>query len=145
MDFFLTRQRERDQYLPQYLKALQRYPQMDQVHKEFSPVRSPTCEVITRFRESFYRNRLDSWKDHHLLVTMVFDMISLRSRVGEKKIIPSCGLSSRGFDIPRIIRLQLFSSARHYRRTRNILRGPLFSCRQDFRIILNHRNAVLRS
>lgn len=49
---------------------------------------SPTCEVITRFRESFYRNRLDSWKDHHLLVTMVFDMISLRARVGEKKNNP---------------------------------------------------------
>lgn len=147
-----SRQRENgvNQYLSQYLKALQRYPQMDQVHKEFSPVQSLTCEVITRFRGSFYRNRLDSWKDRHLLVTMVFDMISPRVRIGEKKIIkiiPSYGLSSRGFDILWIIRLSLSSRRRDITAAFGIsCTVSPFSCQQDFRIIpLSHCNAVPRS
>lgn len=67
-----------------------------------------------RFRESFYRNRLDSWKGRHHILRGDGVWYDLTALGREKKIIPWRGSSSRGFDIPRIIRLELLSSVRHY-------------------------------
>lgn len=99
-----------------------------------------------RFQGSFYRNRLDSWKGHHhLLVAMVFEMISPRPHASEKKNNPfvlaffervwySADHSS---SVPLVAETLLphpgYSA-----------RSPLFSRRQDFRIIpLSRRNATL--
>lgn len=108
-----------------------------------SLLRSPSHAVITIFRGSFYRNRLDSWKScHHILVAMVFDMILLRAGERKKNNPLVWVFFERVWYSTDLIRLQLLSSVRHYRHTWNILRDPPFSRQQDFRIILFSRRCT---
>lgn len=79
----------------------------------FSRIRSLSYAVITVSAKAFIGIDQTAERAATIFAAMVFDMILLHS-VERKKIIPWRGSSSRRFDIPRIIRLELLSSVRHY-------------------------------
>lgn len=68
------------------------------------------ARVITVFRESFYRNRLDSWKGRHHILRGDGVWYDLTTLGGEKNNPSAWVFFERVYiDIPRIIRLELLS------------------------------------